>query len=110
MVTAVSCSWWPSSYSVAPRMSRVAAASPSSKADTPLKCRLGEDRADLEPDRGAVVLRDRPHRPSGRRPEEESGVQTLLGEEELREVAPRGRREQLYVHNEPWTPFGSDNP
>ena len=42
-----------------------------------------------------------------RRVEKEAGVQSLFGDEDLAQVSPRGPREQLYVHAEPWVPYGA---
>jgi hypothetical protein len=41
-----------------------------------------------------------------RRAEKEAGVQSLFGDDDVAQVPPRGSREQLYVHTEPWTPYG----
>lgn len=42
-----------------------------------------------------------------RRAEADAGVQSLFADEDLAAVRPRGPREQLYVHTEPWRPYGS---
>jgi three-Cys-motif partner protein len=39
--------------------------------------------------------------------EQEAGIQSLFGDELELPPAPRAPRERLYVHTEPWQPFGS---
>jgi three-Cys-motif partner protein len=39
--------------------------------------------------------------------EHEAGIQSLFGDDLELPTAPRGPRERLYVHTEPWPPFGS---
>ncbi len=42
-----------------------------------------------------------------RQAEQEAGIQSLFGDEFEVIVAPRSPRERLYVHAEPWVPYGS---
>jgi three-Cys-motif partner protein len=43
--------------------------------------------------------------------EQEAGVQSLFGEEfDLAAAPPRGPRERLYIHSEPWLPYGTSDP
>jgi three-Cys-motif partner protein len=42
-----------------------------------------------------------------RQAQQEAGIQSLFGAEFEATVAPRGPRERLYVHAEPWAPYGS---
>jgi three-Cys-motif partner protein len=39
--------------------------------------------------------------------EQDAGIQSLFGDDLELPTAPRGPRERLYVHTEPWPPFGS---
>lgn len=53
-------------------------------------------------------MRQEARRRRERQAEQVAGVQSLFEEElEVAEPAPRGRRERLYVHSEPWMPFGT---
>jgi hypothetical protein len=44
-----------------------------------------------------------------RQAERGSGIQSLFGDDDLPPAAPRGRDETLYVHTEPWDPFGAEH-